>query len=59
MGSEFGINNMKAWIRDSGCWWCNGVRDIFLPPFGPVKHNLNAKAHLSIVADVHAFMSSV
>ncbi len=44
VGSEFGINNMKAWIlpclNGSGWWWwCNGVGDIFLAYFGPLSTN--------------------
>lgn len=45
VGTEFGINNMKAWthpalLNGSGCcWWCNGVGDIFLPQFGHLSTN--------------------
>ncbi len=46
IGSEFGVKNMKAWIHPalsqcSGCWcwWCNGVGDIFLAHFGPLRTN--------------------
>ncbi len=45
VGSEFGINNMKAWIfppcinGSSWCWWCNGVRDIFLAHFRCLSTN--------------------
>ncbi len=42
--SEFGVKNMKAWIilpclNSSRCWWCNGVGDIFLAHFGPLRTN--------------------
>ncbi len=67
--SEFGIKNMKAWIRPAlsqwfSCWWwCNGV-GIFswhtLGPLVPIEHHLNTTVYLSIVADhVHLFMTTV
>ncbi len=65
VGSEFGVKNMKAWIilpclNGSGCWWCNGVGDIFLAHFAPIEHRLNTTVYLSIVADhVHPFMTTV
>ncbi|MDF4280576.1 hypothetical protein P3371_24365 [Vibrio parahaemolyticus] len=39
--SEFGVNNMKAWIHPAlyQQWWCNGVGDIFLSHFGPLSTN--------------------
>jgi len=27
------------WINGSGCWWCNGVGDIFLAHVGPLSTN--------------------
>ena len=51
VGSEFGLNNMKAWIHPacingSGWWWwCFGVRDIFLAQFGPLSTNQAFKCH--------------
>ncbi len=66
VGSEFDIQNMKAWIilpclNGSGCWWwCNGVGDIFLAHLVQIEHRLNATVYLSIVADhVHAVMTTV
>ncbi len=68
VGWELGVKNMKAWIiltclNGSGCWWCNGLGDIFLAHFGPlvpIEHRLNATVYLSIVADhVHPFMTTV
>ncbi len=65
VGSEFDVKNMKAWIilprlNGSGCWWCNGVGDIFLAHLVPIEHRLNATVYLSIVADhVHPFMTIV
>ncbi len=62
--SEFGANNMKAWIHPAlcqwFCWWCNGV-DIFLPHFGPLSSwALFKHRSFSIVADhVHPFMTTV
>lgn len=40
VGSEFGINNMKAWIHLALCQhsgWCSGVWDIFLANFGQLS----------------------
>ncbi len=68
VGWELGVKNMKAWIiltclNGSGCWWCNGLGDIFLAHFGPlvpIEHRLNATVYLSIVADhIHPFMTTV
>ncbi len=65
VGSEFDVKNMKSWIypaflNGSGCWWwCNGVGDIVLAHLVPIEHRLNSTAYLSIVADVHPFMTTV
>ncbi len=46
VGSEFDIQNMKAWIilpclNGSGWWWwCNGVGDIFLAHLVQIEHCL-------------------
>lgn len=40
VGSEFGTNNIKAWIHPALCQhsgWCSGVWDIFLANFGPLS----------------------
>ncbi len=52
--SEFGVKNMKAWfilpcLYGSGwCWWCNGVRDIFLAHFGSLSTNSASFKHHSL-----------
>ncbi len=54
VGSEFGVNNMKAWIilpclNGSGWWWwCNGAGDIFLGHFWPLSTNWASFKHHSL-----------
>ncbi len=69
VGSEFGVNNMKAWIHPELSMVQAGgggvmVWGIFswytLGPLVPIEHRLNVTAYLSIVADhVHPFMTTV
>ncbi len=40
VGSEFGVKNILPCLNGSGWWWwCNGVGDIFLAHFGPLRTN--------------------
>jgi len=43
----------------AGCWWCNGVGDVFLAHFRPLSAN-SAMAYLSIFSyHVHPFMATM
>lgn len=39
VGSELGLNNMKAWAHPAVCQWCV-MKKIFLATFGP-QYQLN------------------
>lgn len=63
--SEFGINNMRAWLHPAlDQIGSDGMLAIFtwqiLDPLVPTEHCLNATAHLNVAADhVHPFMITV
>lgn len=51
VGSDFDINNMKAWIHPASgldlWWWCNGMGDFFMAHFGSLIANWASFKHHS------------